>query len=238
MCCVAFVCMQNPGDGSLLFGGDTTYAFLELEEETTVNCASAVQQWQTGFKGFSGRPPPFSEDEEIYKKQAVVSFLALYNTAKDAAIDCRLVTCPEGAGRSFPKASDLSQDAFSSGEGPRFGAHAVWNSGAMSPGFALPGISFPEPGAPAAGRGLPAQGNRGSFGGHPHGPPIPLVSYDGTVSQRLFPLVDMGGSNAVPGLQLALSTIKAEDKPSPKKRSALVCLTTPTVLQKGRRPFT
>ncbi|CDJ40613.1 SAG family member [Eimeria tenella] len=69
-----------------------TYAFKSLRDAES-NCKETVDYWKAAFKNFTGLPPPNSKDENPYKSQDNISFVALYKPSSSATADCRVVTC-------------------------------------------------------------------------------------------------------------------------------------------------
>ncbi|CDJ45680.1 SAG family member [Eimeria brunetti] len=80
------------GTGQVFKSG--TYAFMALSSEKA-DCAAAVDHWNAAFSNFTSIPPAKTEEEPLYKKQQNISFVAMYNPIKDAAADCRVVTCTQ-----------------------------------------------------------------------------------------------------------------------------------------------
>ncbi|CDJ32536.1 SAG family member [Eimeria mitis] len=70
-----------------------TYAYLPIDNADAVDCNAVVDKWKGAYSNFDELPPPNKDQEELYKKQENVSFVALYNPTKNASADCRVVTC-------------------------------------------------------------------------------------------------------------------------------------------------
>lgn len=113
------LCLQDADTDSDVIFENGTYAFMDLERAETASCSTTVKRWQRAFRNFAGLPPPFAEDEELYQMQNNLSFLALYNTDPDAAIDCRVVTCAGSTAtvRVYSKASGAPVSA--QGQNPK-----------------------------------------------------------------------------------------------------------------------
>ncbi|CDJ33881.1 SAG family member [Eimeria mitis] len=71
-----------------------TYAFMALDT-AEADCAAAVSHWKDAASNFTSIPPPKTGEEELYKKQHNVSFIAMYNPSDKATADCRIVTCTQ-----------------------------------------------------------------------------------------------------------------------------------------------
>ncbi|CDJ45681.1 SAG family member [Eimeria brunetti] len=69
-----------------------TYAFMAMSSKEA-DCAAAVDHWKAAFRNFTSIPPAKTGETTIYDKQQNISFVAMYNPIKDAAADCRVVTC-------------------------------------------------------------------------------------------------------------------------------------------------
>ncbi|CDJ32535.1 SAG family member [Eimeria mitis] len=70
-----------------------TYAYLPIDDPASVDCNAVVDKWKGAYSNFDGLPPANKNEENLYKNQENLSFIALYNPSKDATADCRVVTC-------------------------------------------------------------------------------------------------------------------------------------------------
>ncbi|CDJ30464.1 SAG family member [Eimeria mitis] len=72
----------------------TAFAYLQLPSATP-NCTEAVDHWKAAFTNFKDYDLPPANDltTQLYSTRDNTSFVAIYNPAKNATIDCRVSTC-------------------------------------------------------------------------------------------------------------------------------------------------
>ncbi|CDJ40610.1 SAG family member [Eimeria tenella] len=99
---------------------DGTYAFKSLTAAKP-NCKETVDSWKAAFKNFTGLPPSKTEDENLYKNQDNVSFVALFNPSSRATADCRVVTCTQ----TTTSATDDAVGSTYSGSGTTKNGYAL-----------------------------------------------------------------------------------------------------------------
>ncbi|CDJ62581.1 SAG family member [Eimeria necatrix] len=96
---------------------DGTYAFKSLTAAKP-DCKETVDYWKAAYKNFTGLPPSKAEDENLYKNQDNVSFVALYNPSTGATADCRVVTCTQTTTTST---DDETESSYAAGNTAKSG---------------------------------------------------------------------------------------------------------------------
>ncbi|CDJ32533.1 SAG family member [Eimeria mitis] len=69
-----------------------TYAYLPIDDPSSVDCKAVVDKWKEAYTNFDGLPPAKKKEENFYDNQENVSFVALYNPTEKATADCRTKT--------------------------------------------------------------------------------------------------------------------------------------------------
>ncbi|CDJ51394.1 SAG family member [Eimeria brunetti] len=71
----------------------STYAYA-VQDGTEANCEAAVEHWKEALPNFSGLPPTYTTETDLYKNSQNVSFISLFNPKENPKVDCAYFTCP------------------------------------------------------------------------------------------------------------------------------------------------
>ncbi|CDJ51388.1 SAG family member [Eimeria brunetti] len=70
-----------------------TYAHA-VQEGANADCKAAVDYWKAALKNFTGLPPTYTSETDLYKNSQNVSFISLFNPKENPKVDCAYFTCP------------------------------------------------------------------------------------------------------------------------------------------------
>ncbi|KAL8454310.1 hypothetical protein Emag_001508 [Eimeria magna] len=86
-----------------------TYMYAPQTSESK-DCAGAAEYWRAAVSNFPSLPPAYSADELLYTDVKNVSFVGLFNSREEPALDCAVITCRAKAQSQNPVPAPEPED--------------------------------------------------------------------------------------------------------------------------------
>ncbi|CDJ51390.1 SAG family member [Eimeria brunetti] len=97
----------TPGAASSTLNG--TYAHA-VQEGVNADCEAAVDYWKAALNNFTGLPPTYTTDIDLYKNSQNVSFISLFNPKENPKVDCAYFTCPAKQAEDTPPEEEEEEE--------------------------------------------------------------------------------------------------------------------------------
>ncbi|CDJ51389.1 SAG family member [Eimeria brunetti] len=98
-------------------GLNGTYAHV-VQEGANADCEAAVDYWKAALKNFTGLPPTYTTETDLYKNSQNVSFISLFNPKENPKVDCAYFTCPAKQAVTDPSTDEGEEEGEEDGTGP------------------------------------------------------------------------------------------------------------------------